>query len=674
MKLRGFSLKSLRSITPAGVLMVLACVLVAVMYWRNDDMAGQPDVPRGNGRYLPILDRGDGHMLYLMARSTALDLDWIFDNDLRAFGDPWGQPLNAAGHKQIPHPIGPALVWTPLIWVAQGGATVANWFGAGIPMHGYTPFHQRFVFLSSVAAALLAVLLGRRLAKKYIYPAGRSESGQLHLRGAWSPTYAAIAVLLGTSVTYYATYMPSYGHALDAGASGAFLGVWALTFGRTEWRRFLLLGVLLGIAMLIRVQDVALGIVVVVEFVHGVVHDLRRRAVDWRIGALLSLSRCASVLVVALIVFVPQLVYWKVSFGDWFSPQSGQGGRYTRLGSPMMLELLYSARNGWFSTTPIAYLAVLGLPLVPRRARLIALGFGLAVLVQVYLCSTILDYWGMAGWGQRRLCSMTLPLVFGLAALVWRLGWLAAKIRRVPRAVWHVPAVLVLGSMVWWNVWRLQSLRGGKAAPTDLEATCCRKLPRWARGPLIWVYSRIGNPFEFPANAVFALRHGVEIQRWDWAVGNYPLMPSMASLTSDAFYRERGAWRIGYPGSEPYLIGQWSGAKKGDNRAMRWTVSPRVTAIVPNLVPETQRYSLALAPGGAHDVVLRWDGDVVARRTLMDGWQYLSFEVPDVSVGEHELTIEATPGPFPEREGWPTPLLPVGVAVNRLEVELVPPD
>jgi hypothetical protein len=114
-------------------------------------------------------------MLYLMARSTALDFDWMFDNDLGAFGDPWGQPRNAAGHKQIPHPIGPPLIWTPLIWLGQAGATVANWFGADIPMHGYTPFHQRFVFLSSVAAALLAILLGLALAKKYI-------------GGAWSAT------------------------------------------------------------------------------------------------------------------------------------------------------------------------------------------------------------------------------------------------------------------------------------------------------------------------------------------------------------------------------------------------------------------------------------------------------------------------------------------------------
>ena len=249
------------------VLVLLACAFVVWMYWTNEDNDGKPDAVRGGGTYLPVLARGDGHMMYLMARSTALDLDWDFKNDLGAFGDPWVQPINArTGRKENPHPIGPALVWTPLVWIAQAGAAVANVFGAEIPGHGYTEWHQRFVFLSSVLAAIAAVLLGRKLALQLI-------------GGRWAAAYAAIAVLLGTSLTYYATYMPSYGHALDAAACAAFLGVWALTIGRLAWRRFVVLGALLGIAMLVRVQEVALGVVVAIEVGWMIAGDLLRRAI-----------------------------------------------------------------------------------------------------------------------------------------------------------------------------------------------------------------------------------------------------------------------------------------------------------------------------------------------------------------------------------------------------------
>ncbi|MEJ7600432.1 MAG: hypothetical protein WKG01_21165 [Kofleriaceae bacterium] len=385
-------------------LVTIACLSIIGLYCTNDDMGNAPDAVRGDGQYHPVLARGDGHMLYLMARSTALDGDWVFDNDLARFGDPWRQPRTQTGRKGIAHPVGPALVWTPLIWIATAGAAIANVFGADIPLHGYTLWTQRFVFLSSALFGCGAVLLGIWLARKLV-------------GGAWAPGYAAVAVLLGTPITYYATHMPSYAHAMDAFTCAAFLGYWARTIGRRDMRRFVVLGILLGIAMLVRVQELALGVVVAVEVGSALVRD-PRRILPWLLGG-------AVVLGVAVLVFVPQLLEWHAVYGN--ATSLPHGAKYTRLEAPMIPELLFASRNGWFSTTPIAYAAVLGLLLVPKRARLAAGGLLAAVAIQVYLNSTILDWWGSAGFGQRRMCNVTLPLVVGLAALIWRCGRLAAR-------------------------------------------------------------------------------------------------------------------------------------------------------------------------------------------------------------------------------------------------------
>src|SRR4029078_10367508 len=80
-------------------LVIAACGLVSTMYCTNQDMCGDPKPPRGDGVYRPVLARGDGHMMYLMARSTALDGDWRFNNDLGRFGDPWNQALGPTGRK-----------------------------------------------------------------------------------------------------------------------------------------------------------------------------------------------------------------------------------------------------------------------------------------------------------------------------------------------------------------------------------------------------------------------------------------------------------------------------------------------------------------------------------------------------------------------------------------------
>jgi hypothetical protein len=618
-------------------LVIAACALVTVMYCTNQDMGGDPHARRGDGVYRPVLARGDGHMMYLMARSTALDGDWRFNNDLGQFGDPWNQRLGADGRKVIPHPIGPPLVWTPLIWIAQLGAIAAAELGADVPLHGYTPWHQRFVFLSSVLFACGAVLLGRRLAQRAV-------------GGAWAPSYAAVAILLGTSLTYYATYMPSYGHALDAFACAGFLAYWAFTLGRGDRGRWIVLGALLGAAALVRVQELAMAIVLVVEAFHDLLGPARRRDAPWLHSLARWLGRAAVVAAIAAVMLVPQLLYWKVVYGDWFAVP--QGAKYTRFGSPMMLELLYSARNGWFSTTPIAYAAVLGLFLLPRGSRLLAAGLLATVATQVYLNSTIMDYWGMAGFGQRRLCSVTLPLVVGLAALIARLGRLP-----VPRRLAHAVLVAALGVFIAWNLMRVGQHRAGRPATSELVPTCCDRMPAPLRATLRAAFDAIGNPFEFPANALFALRHGVPIQRWDTAVGNYPMIPPANALYDGTLWSQRGTWSIGGPGAAPYLIGGWTPPQKSPERVFRTTTTPFATVLVPNLMPYPQRGKLWVAPAGATAVTIRWDGDVIASPTLAPGWQRIELDFPSWSVGEHELSFETNPP---------------GISVGALDLEFAP--
>jgi hypothetical protein len=634
-----------------------ACALVLGMYCTNVDMGGDPKSPRGDGKYRPVLARGDGHMLYLMARSTVLDRDWVFDNDLGRFGDPWNQPRTKSGRKGIPHPIGPALIWAPVLAVAHAGALAANAFGADIPEHGYDPWHQRIVFLTSVFFACGAVLLGRKVAARWI-------------GGSWAPTYGAALVLLGTPLTYYATYMPSYAHAMDAFFCSLFLGGWALTIGRRDVKRFILLGLVLGMAMLIRQQDLAMGIVLAIEVIGALLASDGGPMKQRLRGALGLAWRSAITLAVALVVFTPQLLEWHIVYGS--ISELPQGAKYIRLGSPMFLELLFSGRNGWFSTTPIAYAAVIGLFCLPKRARLVAAGLGGAVLIQVYLNSSIMDWWGQAAFGQRRLCSVTLPLVVGLAALIWRLGRLAARAPRAPRWVWHLVLVIGLGSLAARNVARVGDYRGGKPAPIDMRPGCCDHLPPGVRQASRAVYNVIGNPFQLPASALFALRHGVELTRWDRAVGDYPIVSPQNSLFDGTLHKLRGQWKLGYDAGAPYLIAGFSPPMKG-GKPLRWTTASSATAMVPNLMPYGQHYALWLAPGGATHVELDWDGDHVASADLKPGWQKVEFDVPDNPVGTHELTIRATPAmvttPAP---GFPAPPMPVGVAVNLLEITFLP--
>jgi hypothetical protein len=640
--------------------LLAACALIAILYCANSDMGGRPDAPRGTGEYLPVLARGDGHMTFLIARSMAFDFDWVFDNDLARFGDPWREPITATGRKAIVQTLGPALLWTPLLWLAQVGAVIGNTLGAGIELHGYTAWHQRIAFSSSVVLACFAVLLGRRAARALGC-------------GPWASAYGAAAVLLGTSLTYYATHMPSYSHALDAGAAAGFLGYWALTIGRRDARRQLALGALLGLAMLVRAQAVGLAVVVAIEHGRGAVAALvaAARAEQGgvaRRGALVEAAQwaggAACIGAVAVVVFSPQLLAWHVVFGDALALP--QGPRYTRLEAPMVGELLFSARNGWLATHPVAYAGLVGLCVAPRRARWPAAGLLAAVAVQVLLSSAIVDWLGSAAFGQRRLCNLTLPLVVGVAALLSRVSAVAARLRVRPRAR-HAIAVAALAPLVAWNLREVIALRAGRPAPSEHRPTCCARIPAPLRGAAQWIYDRVGNPFQLPASAAFALAHDVPLKRWDELVGRYPIVPPWAQLADEQLTRHRGVWAIGERALDAAVVRGLSAPVRAPERAARWTTGRAAKVLVPNLFPYGQRFALWVAPGGATRVTLRFEGEVVAAAELT-GWTRVVFELAAPPLHTNELVIESEPGPAPPRPGWPAAPGPVGVAVGALEV------
>ncbi len=619
-------------------LLVVAALALGLAYCGNRDMAGQPEAPRGDGVYRPVLARGDGHLSFLLARSLLFDGDLQLENDFARFGDPFGNAVPGQ-RARVPHPIGPPLFWIPLLALAQGVAVAANALGAHVELHGYTEWHQRAAFVWSPLGALVAVVLAAALA--FRLGAGR-----------WASAGAAVAILLGTSLTYYATFMPSYAHALDAGTAALFLFAWARSVGRWDWRRAVGLGALLGLAALVRTQELALGVVWFVEI--GVGWRSPMGGARWRFR-LRMLALAAASAATAAVMLLPQLWVWHELYGAALALP--QGPNYTRPAYPRVAELLFAARNGWFAVHPLAYAAVLGLVVACLRRfgadraaslkeeapprRMICVGLLAAVVVQVYLGSIILDWWGQAAFGQRRLCSMTLPLVVGLALGSTWAGQVLVR-WRVPRAAVTALALLGAGWFVVWNVVRVLPLAGGRPANFGTGPACCRQVGPPLSTVAQPIYDLMGNPFALPASAVFAWRHGVPLARWDAVQGDYPWVPAI-DYTRERLAGQVARWPLGRPRTDKHVLRGFAAGSKA--HGLRWTTAARAEILVPNLLPESFELALRLVPNGAapSQVVVRWNGREVARQTLATElvvrWQIRG------DVGDNVLTVEAPVGP-----------------------------
>ena len=64
-----------------------------------------------------------------------------------------------------------------------------------------------------------------------------------------------------------------------------------------------------------------------------------------------------------------------------------------------LADILWSARNGLFSTTPILYLAAIGLAIFAVARPAIGLPMIASIAVMVYFNACIQDWWGSAGFG-----------------------------------------------------------------------------------------------------------------------------------------------------------------------------------------------------------------------------------------------------------------------------------
>jgi hypothetical protein len=442
---------------------------------------------------------GDGYYTYLWARTLVYDHDTDFANDYALCGDPGGfDDLPVGKHVNLWN-MGPALFWIPILAVERRFSAASHdpdpQVAAGCK--GTLPEHA---VQGSTIAGLLTILLGYLIARRRF--------------GEWPAIFGASVIGLATLMTYYTTMMLSYGHAASAFAGALFVWLWDGSRERRSAVRWALLGASLGLAMLMRSQNVVLAVLALFDWCVTARALSRAREPgaghrDPR-GLLVHVGVGVLFVVAALVVFSPQLFYCKKVSGHWFTVLQSES--YMRWGMPNMVRVLFSVGNGLYPWNPILYPATLGLFLLLARARTRALGASLLVLfvLDTYVVSCVWDWWGSIGYPGRRFDLMMAPMMLGLAACAHSF---AALHRRRPRFTrWLVASCTAFVTV--YATWATQ-YGLAKAMRTDYAR---RSTETWketfAYGAATF-WSASGNPLTWPASIPFALEWQVHPRRWD---------------------------------------------------------------------------------------------------------------------------------------------------------------
>lgn len=451
---------------------------------------------------------------FVQARSLLFDGDVDFTNDYQGV-----RPRINISER---YPVGLPLLSLPFLAGAHLLVRIGIGLGLDLPAHGFGYPYETAFELSGYFFASLALVWLLRTVSAFV-PLG----------------LAALSLVTSVAASFLGWYMvveAGMPHAMSFAWTSFFLCYWLNARPVTRRRDFALLGLLIGVAALVRWQN---GVMIVLPLLDRFC-DSREAKTLLHDGVVLVASAAAA--------FLPQLVFWQVVSGSPVAlPTEGHNVSWTQM---RWSEVLFSTNRGLFPWNPVAYLGVLGLVLWLRSSRLAWL-FMTGFALQVYVNASVGIWW--AGWsfGGRRFDGCFLFFVVGLAVLF---DWLRRH-----------PIIPILGgslALVLWNLELAHQTRRG-LVPPDRLVSFRSVSERTVRE----LYDRFGYPFAAPANWIFARRFGVSPEKFDRVFGH------------EGF----GNFRLVFDsGSEPFVATGWGDAElDADGRPFRWSLGEVSQLLVP---------------------------------------------------------------------------------------------
>ncbi|MEN3013817.1 MAG: hypothetical protein ABDH23_04285 [Endomicrobiia bacterium] len=220
--------------------------------------------------------------------------------------------------------------------------------------------------------------------------------------------FICICVFLGTPLLFYSYAIPQNAHTTAAFLCSLFFIFWFNTINEFTFRRFLTLGILLGIISCVRLQRIILIIPIILEFILKIANR------NLEVQKIKKYFLCLIVLITGFFVgFSPSLVNSKIIFSQLMIPKL-----YTislnRFIISHIFEVLFSSYHSVILWTPLILLSILGLIRGLKYNFLISLSLILVFLIETFIISLVISPGGGASFGIRYYTDLIFIFAMGL--------------------------------------------------------------------------------------------------------------------------------------------------------------------------------------------------------------------------------------------------------------------
>jgi hypothetical protein len=300
----------------------------------------------------------------------------------------WPLPL-PNGKKLIKTSMGLSVLYAPFFFIGHIMASNSN-YDAG----GYSAPYKFMLLVSSFFYLLIGLYYLRKTLLLY-----------------FSNQTTAITLLLiffATNLHYYSTIEATMSHVYNFGLISAFIWYTSCWHKTPSFRYSTILGILSGLISLVRPTNSLIAIVFILWEINSI-KELKNRIVSFA-------KKWFDILIIillAIIIWIPQLLYWKMQTGNYFYFSYGPDENFF-FSNPHIFNGLFSFRKGWFIYTPIMIFAVIGVFFMYGKTKNLRLSIILFLILNIYVILSWWCWWYGGCFGQRSFIDsyslMAIPL------------------------------------------------------------------------------------------------------------------------------------------------------------------------------------------------------------------------------------------------------------------------
>ena len=225
-----------------------------------------------------------------------------------------------------------------------------------------------------------------------------------------------LVIGLGTNLFYYTAIRSAMSHSYNFALITLFVWLSIQWHNKPKIVNSTLIGLLIGLIVLIRPTNILVVIIFLLYRVSSL-NDLKDKLK-------LFLSKYYLILIILLafvLVWIPQLLYWKAVSGQYFY-FSYQGERFF-FGNPQILKGLFSYRNGWLIYTPLMSMALVGLFFIYKNQKAFFWPIMIYSILSIYVITSWWCWW-YVGYGNRAFIDLYGVMAIPFAAFM---SWIFEK-------------------------------------------------------------------------------------------------------------------------------------------------------------------------------------------------------------------------------------------------------